>query len=220
LPVRTNVYVDGLNLYYSALRWRFPDCRWLDVRRLAELLYPSHEIAIVKYFTARVASEPDNPGQHRRQQSYLRALDATGVEVVLGNFQTQTRWMRRERACTVPGCRTTGPKERVIYREEKGSDVNLGAHLLLDAFKGQCDFAVVATNDTDLLTPIQMARDDLGLKVGLLATSPRPATRLVSHAHSVKQIRRGALLASQLPLTLSDRRGPIHRPRSWKSKKS
>lgn len=218
--MRTNVYIDGLNLYYSALRWRFPDCRWLDIRQLAELLYPSHEIGTVKYFTARVASQPDNPGQHRRQQSYLRALDATGVQVVLGNFRTQTRWMRRDRVCVTPGCRTAGPKERILYREEKGSDVNLGAHLLLDAFKRDCDFAVVATNDTDLIAPIRMARDDLGLNVGLLATSQRPATQLVSSAHSVKQIRRGALQASQLPLTLRDRRGQIHRPRSWRPTKS
>jgi hypothetical protein len=36
----------------------------------------------------------------------------------------------------------------VIYREEKGSDVNLGAHLLVDAFRGRCELAVVVTNDT------------------------------------------------------------------------
>jgi hypothetical protein len=72
--VLANVYVDGFNLYYSALRWRFPDCKWLDVRKLAELLLPNDDIAEVKYFTAHVSSEPDNPNQHRRQQSYLRAL--------------------------------------------------------------------------------------------------------------------------------------------------
>ena len=41
LPViRTNVYIDGFNLYYRALR-RTP-YRWLDVRRLAQLLLPQH----------------------------------------------------------------------------------------------------------------------------------------------------------------------------------
>ncbi len=75
--MKANVYVDGFNLYYSALRWRFPGCKWLDVRKLAELLLPNDDIAEVKYFTARVSSEPDNPNQHRRQQSYLRALAAT-----------------------------------------------------------------------------------------------------------------------------------------------
>jgi hypothetical protein len=72
--MKANVYVDGFNLYYSALRWRFPDCKWLDVRKLAQLLLPNDDIAEVKYFTARVSSEPDNPNQHRRQQSYLVVL--------------------------------------------------------------------------------------------------------------------------------------------------
>ena len=40
--------------------------------------------------------------------------------------------------------------------EEKGSDVNLGAHLLNDAWKGLFDAAVVISNDTDLVTPIRM----------------------------------------------------------------
>lgn len=29
--MKANVYVDGFHLYYSALRWRFPNCKWLDV---------------------------------------------------------------------------------------------------------------------------------------------------------------------------------------------
>ncbi|HEX3443950.1 MAG TPA: hypothetical protein VHS80_04480 [Chthoniobacterales bacterium] len=34
--------------------------------------------------------------------------------------------------------------------EEKGSDVNLGVHLVRDAFKASFDEAAVLTNDTDL----------------------------------------------------------------------
>jgi hypothetical protein len=40
--------------------------------------------------------------------------------------------------------------------EEKGSDVNLGAHLLNDAWKGLFDAAAVFSNDTDLIEPIRM----------------------------------------------------------------
>lgn len=218
--MKANVYVDGFNLYYSALRWRFPDCKWLDVRKLAELLLPNDGIAEVKYFTARVSSEPDNPNQHRRQQSYLRALAATGVEPIYGNFQTQERWMRRETPCETPGCATPGPRERVIYREEKGSDVNLGAHLLMDAFRQRYDVAAVVTNDTDLIEPIRMARNELGVKIMLLAPNPRPAARLIASVDGVRPIRHGALSAAQLPLTLQDRKGEIHRPREWRPGKS
>jgi len=45
------------------------------------------------------------------------------------------------------GCATPGPRERVVYREEKGSDVNPGAHLLMDAFRQRYDVAAVVTND-------------------------------------------------------------------------
>ena len=41
--------------------------------------------------------------------------------------------------------------------EEKGSHVNLAAHLLGDAWKGLFDAAVVVSDDTDLVTPIRIA---------------------------------------------------------------
>jgi hypothetical protein len=44
------------------------------------------------------------------------------------------------------------------YREEKGSDVNVAAHLLLDTLGGAIDAAIVISNDSDLRFPIQQAR--------------------------------------------------------------
>ncbi|MGL5827207.1 MAG: hypothetical protein ACRCYU_20685 [Nocardioides sp.] len=46
----------------------------------------------------------------------------------------------------------------VARREEKGSDVNVAAHLLLDVLQGVVDAAVVISNDSDLVFPIQQAR--------------------------------------------------------------
>ncbi|HXN39376.1 MAG TPA: hypothetical protein VN892_15155 [Solirubrobacteraceae bacterium] len=60
--MKANVYIDGLNLYYSALRWRFADCKWLDLRRLSQLLLPKDEIDQVKYFTARVSGGAEVTG--------------------------------------------------------------------------------------------------------------------------------------------------------------
>jgi hypothetical protein len=71
--MKANVYVDGFNLYYSALRRRFQDCKWLDVRALAETLFPNDEIGRVLYFSARVISRPDDPQEATRQQMYFRA---------------------------------------------------------------------------------------------------------------------------------------------------
>ena len=44
--------------------------------------------------------------------------------------------------------------------EEKGSDVNLAAHLLNDAWKELLDTAVVISNDTDLVVPIRMVMQE------------------------------------------------------------
>ena len=44
--------------------------------------------------------------------------------------------------------------------EEKGSDVNLAAHLLNDAWKDLFEAAVVISNDTDLVVPIRMVTEE------------------------------------------------------------
>lgn len=41
--MRTNVYVDGFNLYYGALRGT--PYKWLDIRRMCELLLKKHTVA-------------------------------------------------------------------------------------------------------------------------------------------------------------------------------
>ena len=45
--------------------------------------------------------------------------------------------------------------------EEKGSDVNLAAHLLNDGWRGLFKSAVVVSNDTDLAVPVCMAAEEL-----------------------------------------------------------
>jgi hypothetical protein len=40
-----------------------------------------------------------------------------------------------------------------VHREEKGSDVNVGAHLLLDILQGDVEAAIVVSNDSDLSVP-------------------------------------------------------------------
>jgi hypothetical protein len=45
------------------------------------------------------------------------------------------------------------------YREKKGSDVNVAAHLLLDTLGGAIDAALLISNDSDLRFPVQRARE-------------------------------------------------------------
>jgi uncharacterized LabA/DUF88 family protein len=47
----------------------------------------------------------------------------------------------------------------VLHREEKGSDVNVATHLLLDVLGGAVDAAVVLSNDSDLELPLRRVRE-------------------------------------------------------------
>jgi len=55
----------------------------------------------------------------------------------------------------------------IRHREEKGSDVNVAAHLLHDVLTRKIDAAIVITNDSDLGLPLRMARNVV--PIGLLS---------------------------------------------------
>ena len=207
---RTNVYVDGFNLYYGALR-RTP-YKWLDVARLASLLLPARcHVHRIRYYTARVSGRPGNPSAPRRQEIYLRALRTIpDLTIAYGHFLASEVSMPLARPH--PGGPTT---VRVIKTEEKGSDVNLASQLLLDAFRGDCEVAFVISNDSDLLEPIRIVRREFGLQVGIGCPHDRPSLVLVRAADFIRPIRAGVLRVSQFPPTLSDEYGTITKPASW-----
>ena len=99
--------------------------------------------------------------------------------------------------------------------EEKGSDVNLGVHLVRDAFRGGFDLAAVLTNDTDLVEPIRIATQELGLPVTLLTPTDRPATSLADVATGVRHISPYVGSCQRpSPVVLADGRA-VHKPTGW-----
>jgi hypothetical protein len=58
------------------------------------------------------------------------------------------------------------------HREEKGSDVNVGAHMLLDVLQGHMDAAMVFSNDSDLAFPVREARQRVPVGTVNPSTSP------------------------------------------------
>jgi len=210
MPPKTYVYVDGFNLYYGAVK--DTPYKWLDIRRLCELLLPGYTIATIKYFTARISARKDDPDKPTRQQMYLRALRTLpGLEIIYGSFQSHDVMMPV--AEPVPG----GPRfAKVTRTEEKGSDVNIAAHLVHDAYQRNFEAAVLVTNDSDLLEPIKIVRHQLGLEVGILNPHRHRASRELSKPASfIKQIREGPLKSSQFPQKLLDANGEFHKPADW-----
>ena len=104
----------------------------------------------------------------------------------------------------------------IIHTEEKGSDVNLATHLLLDGFRNRYDSAVVISNDSDFATTIQTVKDDLKKNIGVISPRKKPAKALQNKATFYKKIRSGVLQATQFPATITLKDGKvIHKPSSW-----
>lgn len=232
----TNVYVDGFNLYHGAKellrRESTPQSwKWLDLRALATRLAPRDEIKRVRYFTAHVKAVNHDPQMQQRQQTYLRALRTLpGLSIHLGQFKREPKRMplvtppaladrdsvralgvdlkdERDGNCTV----------RVWKTEEKGSDVNLAAYLMLDAFRADFEKALVISNDTDLCEPIRLVVEELGPPV--IVVNPRghvqSAAELQKVATETRLLRVAAVVGSQFNQTVHDAVGPISRPEGW-----
>lgn len=207
----TNIYIDGFNLYFSALR-KSPN-KWLNPEKLFTLLFPDDTIKRIKYFTARVKPRPDDPGQPVRQSTYLRALATVpSIEIIFGHYRSYAKWLPTAQSVR------SGKKLKfveVIKTDEKGSDVNLAAHLMSDAFKKDFEQGVVVSNDTDLVEPVRFVHAELGLRVGIANAYQYPGKSLTDNADFFRLIRQGVLAASQFPDTLTDKIGTFSKPGNW-----
>jgi hypothetical protein len=218
--------------------------RWLDLRLLSSNIVQSQSVwapmgptvTRVVYCSARI-SGVDNPVGQREQDTYLRALTAAqAVDVVeMGQYVTRTAVapLAREGKKGKPvvvnpewpvmvqdGSHVQVPDAvfmaRVARREEKGSDVNVASHLLIDALGGRVDAAVVISNDSDLAFPVTEVRERI--PVGLVnPTRSYPAGKLNgtpssgAGSHWWYQLTGADLFASQLPATV----GSLTKPPAW-----
>jgi hypothetical protein len=240
------VYIDGYNLYYGARSIMggsgLPGWRWLNLRQLATSVvarrspWTHAQISRVVYCTARTSGST-NPSVQQDQDVYLRALAAANaVDVIEYGYYvsrvataplalegkrgqpvlTTAAWPLMVRDATdnpVPGATFM---VKVARREEKGSDVNVASHLLLDLLHQRVDAVVVVSNDSDLAFAVAEARDLV--PVGLVNPSIRPpAAKLdVRSARGVPghwwyKLAQGDLTSAQLP----DPIGKLTKPIGW-----
>jgi len=167
--LRARIYIDGFNFYYAAYReGAFGAFKWLDIVAFGEALFPNYDIDLVRYFTARVKSPPSDPDQSSRQDAYLRALASNPrVSIHFGTFARHQVTMQRVNP------RRRGSRGVLVWKvEEKGSDVNLASWLVADAFRDAYDVAVVVSDDSDLLEPVRIVKDELS-KMVVVARVPR-----------------------------------------------
>ncbi len=204
---RTYIYVDGFNLYYGSLKKT--SYKWLDLKALFKsILAPDNQILKIKYYSARV-SDKISLGASARQHAYIRAISTIPeVEVHWGSFLYSEKFK--------PNAPLTNPKtySKVVVVEEKGSDVNIATHLVHDGCKDLYDVAVVVSNDSDLIEPIRVAKDELGKTVGIICPGDSLTERLNRIPPSfVRHINPTLLKAAQFSRVLP--KSNIKKPPSW-----
>lgn len=208
--MKTMVYVDAFNLYYGAVK-KTP-YKWLDLRALCSvMLRPENKIVGIKYFTAPIRPFPDNPQQLNRQKIYFRALRTiANLEIITGCYLSHDVWM--------PLAKPKKGKPRCVLvtkTEEKGSDVNIATHMMLDAFDNVYECAVLISGDSDLALPVQMVRERSHKIVGVLNPQKIPCKSLQDKASFYKHIRKSALIRSQFADELHDAQGIFYKPTEW-----
>ena len=231
------VYVDGLN-FYAAVRGR-PETKWVDFPAPAARLAP-HDgtVATVKYFTSQISDKiAEDPGSPRRQRVFIRAVRATGVEVFEGKFKVPDEWRSiSSRNGWSQRLRPEPPqamlsdfsshfathdarpwKARVELPQEKFTDVAIASYLLRDFYRGECDHAIVVSNDSDLRPAIGLAVAD-GHHVGVfspMGTVSRDLARVASWSRSIRPELVGQC---QMPDEVRDPGSSrtLTRPAAWK----
>lgn len=175
-----------------------PGWRWLDIRSLIDSVLPQAwlnrgaSLDRLVYCTARVSGARD-PSSAADQNVYIRALRAYGsVDTVeFGNFVSRAKFaplVRPEPSTYKPTIvRPAWPlmlknaqtdqdipdatlMVSYLHNEEKGSDVNVATHLMLDVLQREVDAVVVVSNDSDLKLPVREAR--LRVPVGVVNPGP------------------------------------------------
>lgn len=225
--LRTIVYVDGYNLYYSMLTGS--PYKWLDLYALmADVLkdaYPgvSAHIEHIKFFTApimaRYASDPESPNRQTRYHNALKFAPSGSTEVIAGKHSEVTK-----KGYPVEAGVGNGEPIWVSVMEEKQTDVNIGLHMYRDASRDAVEQVVLVSGDSDLAPALQLIRDDFpqivrGLVFPILDSKPnaRRSGSLEKLAHWTRNhLTVAQLEACQLPLNIPNRKGKaIKKPDCW-----
>lgn len=140
--MRVSAFIDGFNLYHALDETGRHHVKWLDLRRLClAFAPPPHQtLGTVYYFSAYATWRR---GAYARHQAFVGALEASGVQPVLGVFKEKDR-----------SCRTCG--SAWTDHEEKETDVNIALHLLRDAHLDLFDRALLISGDSDLAPAARM----------------------------------------------------------------
>lgn len=199
---RVIVYIDGFNLYFGMVDAGIENCKWLNIKALIDS-YITHnqELIEIKYFTSRITNQPS---KQKRQNSYLEALETTGINLIYGLYKAKEI-----------ECHNCGHNWSIS--NEKMTDVNIATHLLLDAFNDRFDTAILISGDSDLVPPIKAIHNQFNKKVVSVFFPPERHNITVAGAAKGSQIiGKKKIKDNQFPLTVTKIGGYIlTKPENW-----
>ena len=204
---RVIAYIDGFNLYFGIKSKGWRRYYWLNPQQLVQnLLKPGQALAFTKYFTARISNDPNHLGKHRRQTTFLEAIETLpDTRIYYGHYLPKPQ-----------NCFRCGAVW--VAHEEKMTDVNIAVELLNDAYDNAFDVAMLVSADSDLTAPIEAVRERFPNKRVIVACPPdRQSKRLESAASAYFRIGRKKLQDSQFPDEFAKPDGfVLKRPPSWR----
>lgn len=163
---RVAVYFDGFNLYHAIADLNRPHLKWVNLRKLAQLLIKTktQRVVAVHYFSAYAKHFGGTPkvGRLLRHREYVRALEAKGVKPQMGNFARRD-WRFG----------ATHYRARWTKYEEKQTDVGIAVNLIHDAHRDEFDRALVVSVDTDMLPAFAIMRAAFPAKTVVCVAPPR-----------------------------------------------
>jgi uncharacterized LabA/DUF88 family protein len=178
------------------------DCKWLDIRALAEsFLKPDQRLEDVIFFTSYIANDPK---KEKRQRTYIDALVSKKVKIIKGKYE------RKEVECE--NC------SNIWYRtNEKMTDVNIAISMIMDAVNSRYDVAILISGDSDLVPAIIAIKENFPTKKIIVVFPPaRQNLSVKQAAHASIQLGRNILLRHQLEEEVMSANGFILRkPNQW-----
>lgn len=188
-------YIDGFNLYHAVRALERPELKWLNLRALARsYTSPGDDLISIVYFTAILKWDAEKAARHR---AYIRALHASGVEVVESRFQKVGKYCRaNSRYCD--------------FHEEKQTDVAFALRVFRDALAGIADRVILITADNDQIPLVKHVREErptIAIEIAAPPGRRQHARELCGVATSFSEISEGRLRTCLLPRDVVDSAG-------------
>jgi len=228
--LRTAFFIDGYNVFYGLLG--NTSYKWLNLPSLLSSI--THEIeprsipGAINYFTAPVQPSLATRGIQSKhaQDTYLRALKASGVNVYLGRHRLDHRKAPRFVSRDSPADRSN--QVDIWHLEEKETDVRISIAMYQLAAQQHCmggeqvEQLVLVSGDTDMTPALEAIRADFPyLRIGIIlphrkGLEDRAAGSLKKNSDWMRNsISTDELSAHQFPERVPTRKKPAIKPDYW-----